>query len=150
MNLFVFSSVNLTNIWAGIGAGLWAVSEQQATNVSGVHAKADGMRIGSVGVMYCSETQAFTTPFLVLSKPEKNETVYDVWPEPWTLPFRIHPLGTPRGQLHKDKVSTDLPSLRSGSRQWHHVLLVQPVTVFVPSEIEEADWEVLVNTLGER
>ncbi len=150
MNLFVFSSRNLTNIWAGIGACLWAISEQQAANVSGAHVKARSMRIGAAGVIYCSDTQSFTSPFLVLSKPAEDEIVTDVWPEAWTLPFRIHSLGSPRKQLHKDNVVSALPSLTASGRPWNHVLHIQPVTVFVPSEIEEADWEVLVTTLGER
>lgn len=149
MRLYVFSSRSLTNIWAGVGAGMWAISEKQAENVSGAVQKASAMRIGSAGIIYCSETQAFTTPFLVLSSPVPDQTVSNVWPEPWTLPFRIHPLGTPRRQLHKDRLDTDLPSLRDRARQWNHVLLVTPVTVFVPSEIDEGDWEVLVTQLGE-
>jgi hypothetical protein len=71
---------------------------------------------------------------LILSKPAADEVIDNVWPEPWTLPFRIHPLGTPRRQLHKDRLESTLPSLRDGSRQWNHVLLITPVTVFVPSE----------------
>jgi hypothetical protein len=148
MRLYVFSSWSITNIWAGIGAGLWAISEKQAENVSGSIQKASAMRIGSAGVMYCSETQSFTTPFLVLSSPLPQETVTNVWPESWTLPFRIHSLGTPRRQLHKDLVNERLPSLRDGTRQWNHVLLVTPVTVFVPSDVHESDWEVIVEQLG--
>ena len=29
MSILVFSSYNLTNIWAGIGANMWAVSESE-------------------------------------------------------------------------------------------------------------------------
>jgi hypothetical protein len=32
MHIFVFSSNNLTNIWAGVGAGKWAVSLELSKN----------------------------------------------------------------------------------------------------------------------
>jgi hypothetical protein len=149
MNLYIFSSSNLTNIWAGIGARMWAVSIPQANNVSGAPQKAANMQIGSIGVLYCSSTQSFTTPFLVASKSDQNLTINDVWPEPWTLPFRILPLGSPKKQLPKDQVKALLPSLRTSTRQWNHLLLVTPATVFVPSEITAEDWEALMVHLAD-
>jgi hypothetical protein len=149
MNLYIFGSVNLTNIWAGIGARRWAISVQQAENVSGAVRKAADMQIGSLGIIYCSETQVFTTPFLVASKPDPAVTISDIWPEPWTLPFRVLPLGTPRKQLHKDHIKSTLPSLRHSTRQWNRLLLVTPTTVFVPSQIEPADWEALMIHLAD-
>lgn len=149
MNLYVFSSRNLTNIWAGIGAGMWAVSEQQAENVSGAVAKAAALRVGAAGLIYCSDVQAFTSPFLVASRPADGMVITDVWPERWTLPFRIHSLGTPRRLLHKDRIGAVLPSLARSGRPWNHVLHIQPTTVFVASEIEDADWEALLGELAE-
>lgn len=32
MQIYVFSSNNLTNIWAGVGAGMWAGSMKLAKN----------------------------------------------------------------------------------------------------------------------
>src|SRR6476620_106537 len=104
--------MNLTNVWAGIGAGMWAISEQQAAKVSGAVSKSNDLRVGSRGIIYCSDSQTFTTPFLVASKPEPDKRIDNVWPEIWTLPFRIMPLGTPRRQLHKDRLSLVLPSLQ--------------------------------------
>lgn len=66
MELFVFSSKTLTNIWAGIGARKWAVSLDQAAN-PGIATKAKALRIGSIGILYCVETQSLTTPFIVAS-----------------------------------------------------------------------------------
>lgn len=149
MNLYVFSSKSLTNIWAGIGAGRWAISEQAAANVGGVAPKAKKMRIGSQGIIYCSDVSAFTTPFLVISQPEEDVMVDDVWPERWTLPFRIRPLGTPHKRVHKDELATLLPSLADG-RNWSHVFHIQPTTLFVPSEIPDQDWEILFTKLVDR
>ena len=147
MDLYIFGSVNLTNIWAGIGAGMWAISLQQAKNVRGATEKAATMPIGALGLIYCSATHSFTTPFLVGSSPTER-TIEDVWPEPWTLPFRILPLGTPRKHLPKSDVATTLPTLRSTGRQWNHVLLVSPTTVFVPSKVDAADWEAIIIALA--
>ncbi len=56
--------------------------------------------------------------------------VEDVWPEKWAFPFRIHPLGTPRCQLPKDRVMEELEVARSHtSRNLSHVLNLSPVQV---------------------
>jgi hypothetical protein len=102
MDIFVFSSKNLTNIWAGIGARKWAVSKELAENPATV-TKAKSLRIGSLGLLYCSETQSFTAPFLVSSAPEVNVSVSNIWPEEWWLPFSIFPLGSPNKQMSKDE-----------------------------------------------
>ena len=149
MNLYIFSSLNLTNIWAGIGARQWAISAQQAQKVGGAVQKSMHMGVGSLGLIYGSETQTFTTPFLVASKPNPDTTITNIWLEPWTLAFRVLPLGTPRKQLHKDDIKATLPSLRDSIRQWNHLLLVQPTTVFVPSEIQQSDWEALMIRLAD-
>ena len=65
MELFVFSLKNLTNIWAGIGAKLWAVSKPQKEGVRGITNRSQKMQIGSLGLLYCSATKTFTTPFIV-------------------------------------------------------------------------------------
>ena len=145
MHIYVFSSKNLTNIWAGIGAHKWAVSKVQGDNQS-IRTKAKNLPIGSLGLLYCVDSQSFTTPFLITSKPGAAQKVENIWPEMWVLPFSISPLGTPKHQLHKDKLATLLPSLNSG-KQWSHVLHVQPLTVFAPSEISDDDWAALVSVL---
>ena len=58
MNLYVFSSNNTTNIWAGVGAGLWAVSERDPSQMRGLQTKAAKMLVGSCGVIWSTETQA--------------------------------------------------------------------------------------------
>jgi len=110
IDVFVFSSNNLTNIWAGVGAGLWAVAEQQKRKVGGAREKAQFLQIGSLGVLYCSKNKSFTTPFVVFSRPDLEGVVKNVWDDQWVLPFHIHPLGTPRRLLHKDRLRHILPS----------------------------------------
>jgi hypothetical protein len=153
MSIFVFSSKTLTNIWAGIGAGLWAVSKSDDAGIQqGKVTKSKNMKIGSFGVLYCSQTQCLTTSFIMYSQPDPEEVIYNVWPEEegWVLPFRIHPLGTPRKQLHKDEAMKILPTLRkSGQTNFGHALPVQATTVFAPSPLQESDWEELVKKLAE-
>jgi hypothetical protein len=147
MHVYVVSSKNLTNIWAGIGARRWAVSQAQGSNAS-IQTKAKNLPVGALGVIYCVDIQSFTTPFVVTSKPDLVATITDVWPEPWTLPFSLFPLGSPRRRVHKDKLATLLPSLKSGG-QWDKLLHVAPVTVFAPSQLTDDDWSALAGQLIE-
>lgn len=147
MHVYVFSSKNLTNIWAGIGARRWAVSHAQGTNAS-IQTKAKNLPVGALGIVYCVDTQSFTTPFVVTSKPDLTATVRNIWPEPWTLPFNIFPLGSPRRQVHKDNLATLLPSLNGGGH-WDQLLHVAPVTVFAPSQLTDDDWAALAGQLVE-
>jgi hypothetical protein len=73
MKLYSFASENLTNIWAGIGAGVWAVSESEnPTFVKGRITKAARMPIGAVGILYCNETGSLTVPFVVYSRADAD------------------------------------------------------------------------------
>jgi hypothetical protein len=59
MKLYSFASENLTNIWAGIGAGMWAVGESDnPTFVKGRNTKAARMPIGAFGILYCNDTES--------------------------------------------------------------------------------------------
>ncbi len=67
MKLYSFASENLTNIWAGIGAGMWAVGESDnSAFVKGRITKAARMSIGAFGILYCNETGSLTVPFVCL------------------------------------------------------------------------------------
>ena len=145
MDVYVFSSKNLTNIWAGIGARRWAVSRKQGDNQS-IQTNAKKLPVGGLGILYCVDAQSFTTPFVVTSKPDVDATVTNIWPEPWTLPFSIFPLGSPMRQLHKDRLAKLLPSLKNG-RIWDQLLHVQPITVFAPSQLSDEDWSAIVGEL---
>jgi hypothetical protein len=146
MELFVFSSKNLTNIWAGIGSRKWAVSEDQATN-PGVTTKAKALRVGSLGILYCVETQSLTTPFLVASIPDDTLTVKDIWPEEWWLPFSIYPLGSPQKQMGKADIAK-LPVVVNSGRQWNNVIRTQGQFAFQVSQIDAEDWAILFQRLA--
>jgi hypothetical protein len=142
VNIYVFTSNSLTNIWAGIGARKWAVAESQAA-MPGCRTKAAGLRLGSLGLLYCSEIQTVTTPFVVTSRPDTGATIANIWADTWHFPFGITPLGSPVKTVHKDTLSAELPSCVSGGRQWNHVISVQPQFFFQASSLTDDDWEYL-------
>ena len=71
-----------------------------------------------------------------------------MWPETWVLPFRIHPLGSPAKQFHKDGAKTSLPSLKGTAKNLFDVPYAQAVTVFVPAKLTDEDWEFLIEELA--
>lgn len=103
------------------------------------------MPIGALGLLYCVETQSFTTPFIVESVP-KEILIKDIWPEEWMLPFDIHPIGNPKKQLHKDNLGI-LPIIKGKEKNWHHILHIQANTAFSPTYITEKDWSVIIEKL---
>lgn len=148
MDLFCFSSTSLTNIWAGIGAGLWAVAESSEADMKSRITKAKRMRVGSPGLLYCSDTHSFTTPFLVYSVPDPEKLVTDVWLGQWRLPFRIHALGNPSRQVHMDAAKGRWPVLKNSSvASVSAAMNLTGTTVFVPKEITADDWEVILQDL---
>jgi hypothetical protein len=111
---------------------------------------ASSLRVGAAGLLYCSDTHSFTTPFLVYSRPYLDRTIRSVWPEEWILPFRIHALGSPEKQLTLDEARKVLPVLRdSGKTNPSHVLNLAPTTAFAPSNVSDEDWEILLVELGQ-
>lgn len=149
MELYCFASKNLTNIWAGIGAGQWAVAETSPTDMKARITKSKRMKIGSAGLLYCNETHSFTTPFLVCSEPDPNHIVTDIWPERWRLPFRIHPLGSPSRQLLAEHAKVQWPALSDvGAGGVSAAMNITGTTVFVPTEISSEDWSLILTSLG--
>jgi hypothetical protein len=108
MNVYVFSSKNLTNIWAGIGAGMWATSQASAQDRAARLTRSRSMLPGSFGLLYCTSNHSLTAPFIVVSQAE-DRAISDIWPERWDLPFRIRALGDPRRCLPKDEAKKVLP-----------------------------------------
>ena len=149
MELFSFASSSLTNIWAGIGAQMWAVAETSPSDMKARITKSKRMTVGSIGLLYCNETHSFTTPFLTYSAPDHDKVVLDIWPEKWRLPFRIHPLGTPLRQVHKDDAMKRWPVLlRSSSSSVSAALNITGTTVFVPVDISADDWAMILQDLA--
>lgn len=150
MKLFVFSSGTMTNIWAGVGAQLWAVrrSTTESTN-KGMATKAGKMPVGALGLLYCSAEKRFTCPFVVNSVVDMEHVVSDVWPESCVLPFAIRTLGNPRSTLSWAEASKLLPSCEAGT-PLSKLLHVEPGTVFTGDEISEADWSMIVQRLSDK
>jgi hypothetical protein len=71
---------------------MWAVSVKLAKSKSTI-TKAQRITIGSLGLLYCSDTEEATTPFLVKSIPAKDVEITDIWDDRWGLPFQISALG---------------------------------------------------------
>jgi hypothetical protein len=140
MKVYVFASSTLTNIWAGVGARRWAVSQPNPA----ARGKARNLPVGGFGLLYCVQTSSFTVPFVIGSRPNMDEIVYHVWPEAegWHLPFKIIPLGTPEKKISTNELQS-LPDLIASGKRWNDYLLVSPTTVFAGSEVSEADWEIL-------
>lgn len=147
MKLYSFASENMTNIWAGIGAGLWAVGESEnPTFVKGRITKATRMPVGAFGILYCNETRSLTVPFVVYSRPDPERIETGVWSKAWVLPFAIEPLGTPRRQLSGDRAREILPSLTD--RPFEKLFLVQGQFAFQSAEVSDADWALLIQELA--
>jgi hypothetical protein len=146
VKIYVFASKSLTNIWAGIGSRRWAIASSQA-QMPGTATKAAKVRIGALGVLYCSATKSVTTPFLITSHPDKKATVTNIWPEEWHFPFGITALGSPTRSIHKDILASDLPSVRLTGKKWNRILIVQPQFVFQTCDLSEEDWEFLYSRL---
>ncbi|MEW6658908.1 MAG: hypothetical protein AB1424_09630 [Thermodesulfobacteriota bacterium] len=146
MDIYVFSSRDLTNIWAAIGAKKWAVSIKQSNNPS-ILTKSKNLPIGSFGLFYCVKEKCLTTPFVIRSKPSQEETIDNIWDKTWALPFSIIPLGSPNNRLDKDKLKQLLPYLKNNRRSWDKIFFVGAMMVFTPSKIPEEDWGILINSL---
>ena len=146
--VYVFSSENLTNVWAAVGAKLWAVSKAQGTNPSNI-TKSQKLKVGEFGIFYVKETKSFTTPFVVRSRPNKQKVITNVWADSWFLPFSIVPLGSPHVSISARELNRILPSLVSSKTNWDQLLFVSPNTVFAKAKISAEDWAVIIEKLVE-
>ena len=126
---------------------MWAVSLNLAKNKSTI-TKSQKLRIGSLGLLYCSDTEEATTPFVVKSIPAKDVGISHVWKEKWGLPFEISPLGSPLKRLSKQILQNDLPSAKVTGKRWNKILYVQPNFSFQPSTITEEDWAFIFAALA--
>ena len=147
MRLYSFASENLTNIWAGIGAGMWAVGDSDSPAfVKGRITKAARMPIGAFGILYCNQTGSLTVPFVVYSKADPGRIETEVWSRAWVLPFDIKPLGNPRRQLPRERARQILPSLKD--EPFEKLFLVQGQFAFQATDVTDADWAILIQELA--
>lgn len=144
LQLYVFSSESQTNIWAGVSSKMWAI---QQCNIKNIIQKMNNIPIGSLGLFYCSETQTFTTPFIIKSKP-KNKLISTIWADVWQYPFEIIPLGDPSKNLSKDILRDLLPSVKNSNKSWNHVLHIAPQLAFCSSNITKLDWSIIIDKLS--
>lgn len=144
MNLYVFSSKSLNNIWAGIGANKWAV---QVCDIPNLKEKAMKMPLGALGLFYCSDSkvQGFTTPFIVTKEVEYIH-ITNIWEDEWMYPFGIKTFGNPNKVIHKNDIGI-LHKVSSSPKYWNHVMGISPIEAFVPIEISIEDWEILIKRL---
>ena len=149
MKIYAFPSAKLSNIWAGIGAGRWAVSKSDYEAVNKRRATlASEMPVGSFGILYLSG-HGLTTPFVVTSPPDYVNPETKIWPEEWHLAFEIRPLGNPTKIMNRIDAMQKLPSIaRRNLKNVDALLYTKGVQTFVPSDIEDDDWSVLINELA--
>lgn len=150
MEIYVFASDTLTNIWAGVGSERWAVAPtDEGAFAKGRITKARKMPIGAFGILYCKATKALTVPFVVYSKADEVEEVNDVWPEKWVLPFRIKPLGTPEKSMKIDEAKALLSAFKQNPMPaFDKVFHVRGDFAFQTSEISAEDWAILIQELA--
>jgi hypothetical protein len=151
MNIYVFASNTLTNIWAGVGAEMWAVApaELGSSHEKGRITKAKKMPVGGLGILYCSETRELTVPFVVYSQVDETVVVSHVWGMDWVLPFKIKPLGNPHRRMSIDQAKSGLPSFATDPQPaFNHVFRVRADFAFQTSQISSADWSVLIEKLA--
>lgn len=149
MKIYAFPSASLSNIWAGVGAGKWAVSKSDHDAVNKRRKTLAGeMPVGSFGILYLSG-QGLTVPFVVTSEPNYVDAESKVWPEDWYLSFDIKPLGNPSKIMSRADALAKLPSIaRNGLKTVDDLIFTKGVQTFVPSEIADDDWSALIKELA--
>lgn len=112
MKIFAFPSAKLSNIWAAVGAGKWAVSKSMHDGVNKRRETlAREMPVGSLGILYLSGA-GYTTPFVVISEPDYVNAEAKVWPEDWYLALGIKSLGNPSKIMSRKDALVKLPSIK--------------------------------------
>ena len=145
-NLYAFSSETVTNIWAGVGAELWAVPTRPNASVRGKAAK---LPIPSFGILYAGAEHSLTVPFVFVERPDPIRIENEVWHGEWALPFRIKPLGTPRKMLSKIEARKIMPSFaRLNTDNFGKVFRVSGAYAFNRCDAEQSDWDVLLERLA--
>jgi len=145
-NLYAFSSETVTNIWAGVGAEMWAVQTRPNASIRGKAGKID---VPSFGILYAGAEQALTVPFVILTRPDQTRIENQVWHGPWALPFRIKPLGTPRKMLSASEAKRIIPSFkRLQTNNFGKVFRVSGSYAFNRCDADQADWDVLIERLA--
>ncbi len=145
IDVYCFSSRNQTNLWAGYGARMWAVSDCDKQQMEARKTKTLSFPIGGFGLLYCSAGEFFTMPFKIASEPAWRMED-KIWPEPWALPFKIEPLGSPAVRMTKDHAKRVLDCLKS-ARNLTDVFFIGGTCNFTPSHVPDDDWAIILEEL---
>ena len=152
MKLFCCASKNEDSIWRGVKANKWAVATFSDSAMRGRITKAKHYFVpGVCGLLYCNPTHFFTAPFTATSEADPTRVVTDIWPEARVLPFSMRPLGDPRRQVHKDRATARWSILIERMRYYESVsaaLNITGTTVFVPTDIPEEAWQMILDDLA--
>jgi hypothetical protein len=149
VDVFVFSSENITNIWAGYGAGTWAVSSGESTVVKSKRTKSARLIPGSLGILYCAPWKAFTMPFVTTTIPDVERVERDIWHGEWILPFKFRSLGNPMKRVNSGDTYEIMDGIkRRKINNFSNYLNVQSNFDFQPSRIDKSDWAKLVERLA--
>jgi hypothetical protein len=154
MRLFTFASRNLENIERGVAARRWAVATVSDAAMKGRKTKARKyLNIGAKGLLYCNPLHSFMVPFEVTSDPDIEGVETDVWPEAWSIPFDIQPLGNTKLRINKDQAFQRWPFLAKrmtfeGYASVSAAMNFTGTTVFVPLQIADEDWELILSDLA--
>src|SRR5262249_24033487 len=134
----------------------WAVAEVAGSAMSGRVTKAGKyLQLGSRGLLYCSQLQSFTVPFVTESSADPDWVETSIWPgQAWRLRFAISPLGDPAKRVSLCAAKQRWPFLRKrlSDRPGLSVpaaMNITGTTVFVPIGITEDDWAAILADLGE-
>ncbi|WP_202323271.1 hypothetical protein [Mesorhizobium sp. 113-3-9] len=145
VDVFVFSSDSITNIWAGYGARTWAVRAGDSAGTKAKITKSSRFVPGSFGLLYCKPWKAFTVPFVSTTAPDTQRVEKEIWHDDWILPFAFAPLSSPKDSL----IGNDLYDLLEGvGSNYSNYLSVQGNFDFQPSSILRKDWELIIRKLS--
>jgi hypothetical protein len=146
MQVYCFSCKNQTNLWAGFGAKTWAVSDCDPKQMETRKTKSLDFEVGAMGLLYCSNPQFFTILFKVASEVEWRMED-KIWPEPWAMPFRIEPLGSPRYRLTIADAYKLLDCLKGKSLT--DIFFLGGTCNFTASHIPDDDWNIILEDLAQ-
>jgi len=110
------------------------------------------MAPGSLGLIFCADKakcQYFAMPFNVLTLA-RNEKIDGVWPETWTLPFDIEPMGNPRERIESLDMAKRTWRCLQGGLNPANVLYLASMLAFTPARIFRSDWEAILKNTGFR
>lgn len=146
INIYCFTSKDIKNIWAAVGAQKWAItpnSEMYKQHKT----KGEKMNVGSFGIFYSTEEKVFTTPFVVKSKINDNEET-DIWKGDFVFPFEIRTIGEPllNKRIHISEMQQILKKCED-DREWNRVFFPGGRFDFVKSEVSLDVWEEILKKL---